>query len=740
MMLLAGVSIVQGEAPHQIPEITSPISIDGILDEIAWDQAWSAELDWEVWPEENVQAPVRTVVLLAYNDSAIFVGFRAYDPEPDKIRAHLSDRDTITDDDWVGVVLDTFNDERRSFNFRVNPRGVQEDNVVSQLGGGASWDAIWDSAGRVTEWGYAVEMKIPFSSLRFQRSTTSQVWGLDAERSYPRSVVHEIGLFPRDRNNNCYLCQADKVEGFAGAMPGHNLEIVPTITGTRTDSRDQLPAGELEQGKVDTEAGVTGYWGITPNMTLTTTINPDFSQVEADARKLDINEPFALSYEEKRPFFLEGADFFSTPFSIVYTRTLRDPVWGIKLTGKEGGHTVGSYIVKDSVTNLVFPGSQSSSSAALDQESTAFVFRYKLDFGDQVTFGAIYTGRESGSYYNRVFGIDADIRVTDKDRVWINLLGSGTGYSDDMVAEYGAPSETLHDFTLSLFYIHSSRNFGMWGEFLEVGEGFRADLGFVPRVGFRQVRYGSEWEWVPDADSWFTQLEIEGEIWQIEDELGRLLKREYNTAFTYQGALQSYAYLAAKKVTETYNGLEFDLNDLQLYSSINPNGNSYLWFNMAYGDQIDYVNTQLGERLRLQPGASLNLGKHFRIHTDLTYERMTVGSAHLFTANIAQASAAYQFNTRAFLRAIVQHYSIDYNIDQYEGGLPSEEKELLTQLLFSYKLNPRTVLFFGYSDTSAGQQLARYQVVNPNSTHQQSYGLTLVERTIFAKIGYAWSF
>ena len=354
------------ENPYIVPKTGSGIFIDAILDESAWQEALILELNYEVRPGENVTPPVRTEVLLTYDQKNFYAAFRCYDPDPSAIRAHLRDRDTLGGDDWIALILDTFNDERRSFDFIVTAMGVQFDQIETQNNEDAGWDTIWDCSSQITEWGYTVEIAIPFSSLRFQRKDGPQIWGFDAVRRYPRDHPYHIGLFPRDRSNNCYMCQALKIKGFEGASPGRNIEINPTVIGARTDERPEFPEGSLKKRDQEAEFGLTARWGMTPNLTLNLTANPDFSQVEADALQLDINQPFALFYPERRPFFTEGTDFFSALENMIYTRTIRDPSWGIMLTGKEGAHTIGAYMLRDEVTNLIFPGSQGSSSASLD--------------------------------------------------------------------------------------------------------------------------------------------------------------------------------------------------------------------------------------------------------------------------------------------------------------------------------------------------------------------------------------
>ena len=336
------------ENPYIVPKIESKITVDAVLDETAWQDALVLELKYEVRPGENVTPPVRTEVLLTYDAKNFYAAFRCYDPDPSAIRSHLRDRDTLGGDDWIALILDTFNDERRSFDFIVTAQGVQFDQIEAQSGEDPGWDTIWKCASKITDWGYTVEIAIPFLSIRFQRKHGPQVWGFDAVRRYPREHAYHIGLFPRDRSNNCYMCQAIKIKGFEGASPGRNIEFDPTVIGFRSDERKDFPHGDFKKQSQEAELGLTAHWGITPNLTSNFTLNPDFSQVEADAQQLDINEPFALFYPERRPFFTEGTDFFAALENIIYTRTMRDPSWGLKLTGKEGAtplaHT--SFVMK----------------------------------------------------------------------------------------------------------------------------------------------------------------------------------------------------------------------------------------------------------------------------------------------------------------------------------------------------------------------------------------------------------
>ncbi len=711
------------EDPYLVPRTEDEITIDAVLDEKAWKKALTLELKYEVRPGENVPPPVRTEVLLMYDEKILYGAFRCYDPKPSAIRAHLRDRDTLGGDDWIALILDTFNDERRSFDFIVTAQGVQFDEIETQSSEDSGWDAIWDCASRITDWGYAVEIAIPFSSLRFQRKEGAQVWGFDAVRRYPRDHPYHIGLFPRDRSNNCYLCQAFKIKGFEGASPGRNIELSPTLTGLHSDEREEFPQGDLKKRDQEAELGLTARWGVTPNLTFNFAANPDFSQVEADALQLDINAPFALFYPERRPFFTEGADFFNSLESVVYTRTMRDPSWGFKLTGKEGANTIGAYAVRDEITNLIFPGSQGSSSASLDKSNISSAFRYKRDFGSRYTVGLIATDREGDDYYNRVFGFDLDFRFTRTNQIQLLVLGSSTRYPDEVASSYGQPTGTFNDRLISFEYDHHTRSLSWWADYEEAGSHFRADLGYYPRVGFRNVEGGLYYTWNGSPGQWWSMFRIGNELDYYEDQDGKLLYKSASLWLSYNGTMQSYFYIRGGREREAYNRREFDLTYFLTEGSFWPTSNLQLYALTIYGDQVDYANTRSGTRLRIMPQMSYNLGKHLRLSLNHNYERMTVQDARLYTANISQISAIYQFNVRTFFRALIQYVDYDYNPSNYLFDIDSRNKRILTQLLFSYKINPRTVLFIGYSDNYLGTQ---------------DYGLTQFDRTFFMKLGYAW--
>ena len=322
-----------------IPRLQGDITIDGKLDDAGWAGALEQSIDYEISPGDNTPAQAKTQVRIGYTDDALYVSFKAMDPDPSKIRANLRDRDAMFNDDWVGVFLDTFNDNRRGYELVVNPLGVQGDLIRDETNTNnqedASWDGLWTSAGQLTADGFDVEIRIPFSTLRFPTGGQDQTWGVSLIRTWPRDKRFQMTSHKVPRDSNCFQCEWGKYTGIAGVKQGRNLEVVPTLTMGTTQSR---PAVGTKWGGTDTsiEPGVDVSWAPSPAMTLNATLNPDFSQVETDQLQLDFNSSFALFYQEKRPFFLEGADYFTTQFDVLYTRQIADPDFGLRVTGRTG--------------------------------------------------------------------------------------------------------------------------------------------------------------------------------------------------------------------------------------------------------------------------------------------------------------------------------------------------------------------------------------------------------------------
>jgi len=716
-------------AHYTVSHATSEIIVDGVLNEKAWSYAVVIKLPFEWLPGDNIPAPVDTECLVTYDKKNFYVAFRCFDPEPSKIRAHLMDRDemeTFIQDDHVVILVDTFNDERRGFQFRVNPLGVQADANFSESEGyeDFSWDAIWKSAGKIAEWGYSLEIAIPFNQLRFPQASDVQTWGFSAERSYPRSVRHRMTSHRRDRNISCILCQHNKIIGIQGISPGLNLEFDPTLTANRTDVREDFPQGPLRKIKEKADPGLTARWGITPNLILNATVNPDFSQIEADVAQLEVNVKFALKYPEKRPFFLEGADFFLTPLEAVFTRTVADPKGGLKLTGKVGKNAFGFFGASDRINNLIFPSNQGSRFDSLEQDVTSGVFRYRRDVGQNSALGILYTGRVGEDYFNHAAGFDGFLRLSRTKSLQFQYLHSETDYPEDISLAYDQSVDSFDGDAFTAKLLHLGRNWWYGASYGDRSPGFRADYGYIPRVDIRRAQGMITRLIWGKRDGWFTQLRFDIEGMATYNHEGDLTDQGISSSVMYQGPLQSIIQIRYRRNKELHRDIIYNLDQMELFSEMKPAGGLRFMISGQFGEDIDYQNARKANVLRLMPFAELSLGRHININLSHAFERLALEGSKIFEANLTQVRLIYNFNVRTFVRATVQYLDIYRNPSLYISSVEAKEKTFFTQFLFSYKINPQTVLFIGYSDNYLGVT---------------GIDITQVDRTFFVKLGYAWT-
>ena len=716
-------------ATFTVTAADSPIEVDGVLDEPAWAGAVVIPVAYEWSPGDNIPAPVTTECLVTYDRARLYVAFRAQDPRPLEIRAHLMDRDdtdTLIQDDHVGIMIDTFNDERRAFQFRLNPLGVQADAIFSEQDGieDFSWDMIWNSVGRITGEGFVVELALPLKQLRFQPGAAVQTWGFEAFRSWPRNVRHRLSSRPRDRDKGCMLCQENKITGLEGLAQGRNVELDPTATFSRTDTRAAEGDARLTRGKANSDFGLTGRWSVTSNLTLNGTANPDFSQVEADVAQLDINQRFALFYPEKRPFFLEGIDFFTTPIQAVFTRTVADPTFGAKLTGKQGANAVGVFVTRDRLTNLLLPANQGSENTTAEGEVSSIVARYRRDLGRGSTVGFLYAGREGETYHNRQAGVDLFWRLNDSDSVRAQHIRVGTRYPSAVASEFNQPRGNFSGSGTWVEYLHQTRPWVVFAAYEGYSPGFRSDTGFVPRVDFHNFLAEGLHRWWRGAGSWFNTIEVGARGWRLSEWNWKLTEQTVAGFVNYTGPYQTEARINMPADVVVYRGVRYEYPRPNFSVGIKPNGDTSFQVTARLGGGVDFDNAraakslvQVTPALEYRPIARLNLGMSHRI------ERLSIAGGRLYQAHLTQGRAVLHLNVRTYLRAILQYTDVSRDPALYTFPIEARNRRLFSQYLFSYKLNPQTVLFIGYSDNSIDTAANQLQRQN---------------RTFFAKLGYAW--
>lgn len=704
----------------QIPRVDGGIVVDGVLDDAAWAQAATVELAYEVSPGDNLPAPVKTTARIAYTEDALLLAFRAEDPDPTKIRAFLRDRDALYSDDFLGVMLDTFDDQRRAYEFFVNPLGVQADLIKEEATGNEddSWDGLWTSAARITEHGYDVEMRIPFATLRFRDTDGARRWGATFLRIRPREFRAQYFSNRVERGARCLTCTFDKIEGFTGVKQGRNLEITPTLTVLHAEERANPDAPWQGEG-TDIEPGLDVSWAPSPNLTLNGTLNPDFSQVESDQAQLDLNTSFALFFPEKRPFFLEGADYFNTPYTVLYTRQIADPDVGLRVTGRNGQQAYGVIAARDATTQILVPGVLGSSFRFLDQEADALVGRYRYDLNTNTSIGAVGTFRQGDDYRNALGGFDGRWQKGPHTLTG-QWLRTDSQYPDQLNLADTAPSGEL----AYLSYSYGNRNWRGNVQHTRIDPGFRADLGFIAQVGYDKSVIGGGHTWFGKEGASISKITINGD-WDITHRFdGQLLEREVEAYVTVNGARQSFVQVGGVTRVRFWNGQMFDETFYTLDTETTPWPGLKLGVFHRGGDQLDLTASRMGRIFDFEPWLQLDVGRGVNFNLNYTYQRLERDGGTAFDAKVADGRVSWQLDPRQRLRLSVQASDVERNQALYAKPVNERSRDLASQLLYSYKMNPRTALYAGYSQGGYADDVQA--------------GFFTNARSVFLKLSYAW--
>ena len=711
-----------------IPRLQGDIVIDGKLDDAAWQGALEQSIDYDIQPGDNTPAEAKTKVRIGYTDEALYVSFKAQDPDPSSVRANLRDRDAMFNDDWVGVFLDTFNDNRRGYELVVNPLGVQGDLIRDETNTNnqedPSWDGLWTSAGQLTAEGYDVEIRIPFTTLRFPTGAQDQRWGISFFRSWPRDKRHQLTSHKVPRDSNCFQCEWLEYTGMAGVKQGRNFEVVPTLTMGTIQSR---PAVGTKWGGTDTsiEPGVDVSWAPSPAMTLNATLNPDFSQVETDQLQLDFNSSFALFYQEKRPFFLEGADYFTTQFDVLYTRQIADPDFGLRVTGRTPNSAYGALVARDATTLLLVPGAQGSSFLDLDQKANVAVGRYRYDFNDQLSIGAIGTFRHGDEYGNDVVGADARWRK-DAHTATAQFLHSQSEYPAWVANRYGP--ELGNDTTPTgnawrAGYTFSNRNWNFEANHVEIDPGFRADLGFIGQVGYDKSLVGGQRTWYRDGKS-IHRFSLYGDYDITHRYDGQLLERELEFQLGFQGAKQSNFGISPLVRERFWKGQLFDEHNINLWANFRATGRLQLGTFMNFGRQLDLIAARTGRREMVGTWGNTAIGRGVNLEWEASRQRLHRDGGIAFDASVADVRMGWQFTPQQRLRLTLQGSQVLRDQALYSTPVNETSRDWAGQVVYSYKVNPRTALY-------AGASYGAFM----DDDNLELFGST---RSVFLKLSYGW--
>jgi len=705
----------------RIPRFEDVVKIDGVLDEPVWNRAAVLTGFSQYRPVDGRPADDSTAVLVWYGSDAIYFGIRAYEAHGHVVRATLADRDNIDADDRIEILLDAYLDHRRATMFAVNPLGVQEDGVWSDgVGAGAAGgpsaggrfdatidlnpDYVYESRGHVTDWGYEVEVRIPFKSLRYQ-SADPQDWGIQIVRETQHSGYEETWT-PAVRANASFLIQSGRLVGLTQLRRGLVLDLTPEFT-TKVDG---APTSAGYDYRGTPEVAGTVRWGLTQNLSMTGTANPDFSQVEADVGQVTLNQRFALFYPEKRPFFLEGLEQFDTPNQLIYTRRIVQPVFGAKLAGKVGG------------TGIAYLGAVDNQDQSATGGNPVYnMLRLRRDLGPTSTLGLAYTDRIDGNEYNRVFGVDA--RVVWRN-IWFSSVQIAGAWTRDTA---GGRAGKLWDIT---FADRTGRAYGNHFELLGLERNFQDTSGFVNRTDIVAARTYNRFSWYGRPGALLEQLTAIVEyvpIWTYED-FGRLgptvedtLQNNWiaNLRGGWQGVLSlslnhfgfDPADYAGYSVGATPFVVPHPLYHLPAASlTINtPNRAVTSSATVGLGATPLFPEASEGRQVTLVTVTQFRPTPALRIEARWVHQRLTRAQdgSRFSTANIPRLKLEYQLTRAIFVRYVGQYLAQDQVAlrDPHTGqplfvngnvARASVTNDFRNDVLFSYKPVPGTVLFVGY--------------------------------------------
>ena len=652
-------------------------------------------------PDDGDPASQRTEVYIGYDQQQLHAIFLAFDSSPEQIRANLSSRENIDGDDIVEMVIDTFNDQRAAFAFRSTPMGMQWDarwteGASMRAGFDTTLEAVWESDGRVTDKGYMVKMAIPLRSLRFL-DRPEQLWRIQFGRIIPR-LSEESYWPPYLIDIEGRLNQTAPLRGISNVSPGNNSQIVPFLFAREVDSlRARAPGGPAFQSSSEQDVGVDAKFVFNDSMVLDITLNPDFSQVESDAPQVTLNERFEVQFPERRPFFVENADFFATDSNLVFTRRIVDPDGGVRFTGKSGDYGFGTILVND-----IAPGLNRQEDDPLNGEkATIAILRGFKDISTQDRVGFLLTDRELGDGYNRVASVDGRFRINNN---WLTQM-QAVGTESEPVNG----GETTTGYQRNVQFNRVGRTFQNHTHYIATTKDFRTELGFQNRF-FKADTDGIHQRvalnFFPDGsglNSWNTTLFGV----YLEDTEGTKLFSQLgpSVGFNYDTTSFSFGYTEYDEVLrpQDFNGLagnrSYNYEDWQV--SVENNTLNSLEFEASYrsGTSLNLLPPR-GMMPSVVDSSRVSLDALWRpidrlrvLNTVLNTEFETQGGTKVFTNRIARSNWNYQFTKEWSLRFIAQY-------DETDAGPATrlvDDENLNFDLLLRYVINPWSALFIGYN-------------------------------------------
>lgn len=693
--------------------VSGPIRMDGRLDDAAWLKARPVDTCYQVYPHALAACLYPTETRIAYDDTYLYVGIRADDPHPGLIRSHFVRRDKLyspVSDDYLHLYLDALDTGRSAQMFAVSPSNDQLDgfwNEATQTEDFTS-DFNWRSATAVGTRGWTAEFRIPFSSLRY-RPGRRQVWKLIVWRGSVRDDYYQGASAPIPNGANCLMCYAGTVvlDGFSTAAASRKLSLTPEITLTH-----RADAGDFGSAR-DNHVNLGGYLSWQPHAgTIVDGMwNPDFSQVESDDFQPTANNQFALLYPEKRPFFLESKNLLDSPLQAIYTRSIGEPRWGLRLTQQMTSGLFTALASEDQGGgSLIEPGILSSTLVPQPGASVATLGRWE-SFTGNLRVGGLFTWRHyDDGAHNLLLGPDVMWTPTDADRILAQYLYSATQNPNRPDLYTGWHGQSFSDAAAYLDWSHGTETWSWETTYQHLGDGFRAWEGFVPQVGVNEIDATVGHYFYPNAGGWINNVQPQLRYTRSTDLHGNLVLNAPAPALIVNGTASSYLEIAWHPDDRqlTAAGLQH-LKYTTLAFTARPGARfTYASAGLTLGENVDYLTGDKGHghaltlKLQAYPVDRLELdmtGTYQRLSAD----RRPASDARLFDERGAQLRALWYFASNLYLELSGERDNVRRNRSNYLIAVDADATDSLYTVLFAYEPAPRTHFYFGYHKNTASR-------------------------------------
>jgi hypothetical protein len=744
------------------------VTLDGVL-EPAWEKGAAFGNFTEYEPVENRKPGADTRGWVAVDGQSLVVAFECLDPDINGLRANMTDRDRMFQDDWVCVSIDPQLNQQVAYQFFVNPRGVQGDRLW-QINGtvDGAFDMVFQSEARIEADRWTAELRIPFETLRFP-DRENQDWGVHFMRYFPREREFTFSWMPISKNNNSLMGQAGRL---AFRLPPkesgtRRMEILPYAIATQNSFREERSGtagfGRWTWEPLERRAGFGVKVPMSSNLVADFTLNPDFSQIESDAGQININNPFALFYDEKRPFFQEGSELYAVDqftrgivldqyVNLFYSRSINDPLVAAKLSGRSGSWNLGITSALDQATVFIVPFAESSSFVPTDRNSWNHILRAQRDLGNNSSIGMFFSDRRFASDgSNTVGALDSRIRLSEKWLVSGILAFTHTRELTDPGLSEALPGltfriggstrtaafdgETFNGILLRAKIQHDSQHWFGALAFQDFSPGFRADNGFLFSNDHRNAEAVIGYTFRYEDNPVFTFLEPRINAWRkfgydgIVKDTG--IRPGLVISFRNQIRLQAAGFIFNR---ENLRGKQFgDARNVFAVLNVNSlksiNGFVYTRFGREinrFGMEGDPDNPftliptfGYGFGVTVMPTSKINNAVTYDLY-DLWKERFRVH--RIRGQRIVRNVLSYQFTKTLFVR-LIGEYTLTELLNGATGRM-ERSRGFTMDPMVSYKLNAFSVFFLGVHLGSKDSRLAGWNRLTP------------YQQTVYGKLQY----